>query len=141
MAVMQSKGMREKIARFMQGRYGVDHFTRFLMFFGLAVMLISYFLGFVPTYYVSLVIIIYAYYRAFSRNIQARTRENEKYLEFVSRLKGGFRGGASAGTKSADPGVRIFKCPSCGQKVRVPSGKGKIQITCPKCHVKFIKKT
>ncbi|MBP5159932.1 MAG: hypothetical protein ILP10_06485 [Lachnospiraceae bacterium] len=132
--------MRDRIIRFMQGRYGVDNLTRFLMFFGLAVMLISYFFGFVPTYYVSLVIIVYAYYRAFSRNISARRRENEKYLEFVSKLKGGFkRGGAQ--TRTSEPGVRIFTCPSCGQKVRVPSGKGKIQITCPKCHVKFIKKT
>ena len=36
---------------------------------------------------------------------------------------------------------RYFDCPKCHQMVRVPRGKGKISITCPRCREKFVKKT
>ena len=63
----------------------------------------------------------------FSRNTYARYEENRKFLRFFDRLK--------------DREHRYFSCPKCQQPVRVPRGKGKIAITCPKCREKFIKKT
>ena len=66
-------------------------------------------------------------FRMFSRNIPARRRENQRFVNFLNRLK--------------DRDNRYFNCPQCHQMVRVPKGKGKINIRCPKCGNKFIKKT
>ena len=63
--------------------------------------------------------LVYVYYRAFSRNISKRYGENQKFLEFKNQLR-------SRRTST----VRVFQCPTCGQKVRVPKGKGKISIHC-----------
>jgi intracellular septation protein A len=70
---------------------------------------------------------IWAIFRSFSRNVYKRYQENHRFLLFFDRLK--------------DREHRIFQCPRCRQMVRVPRGKGKIAITCPKCRERFIKKT
>ena len=71
--------------------------------------------------------LIWSIYRMYSRNIEARRRENTAFLRFFSRL--------------TDKQYRYFRCPQCGQQLRVPRGRGKISITCPKCHNQFIKKS
>jgi ribosomal protein L37AE/L43A len=70
---------------------------------------------------------IWAIFRSFSRNVYKRYQENHRFLLFFDRLK--------------DRKHKIFQCPRCRQMVRVPRGKGKIAITCPKCRERFIKKT
>ena len=71
--------------------------------------------------------LIWSIYRMYSRNIEARRRENTAFLRFFSRL--------------TDKQYRYFRCPGCRQVVRVPRGKGKINIRCPKCSRQFIKRT
>ena len=71
--------------------------------------------------------LIWSIFRMYSRNIEARRRENAAFLRFFSRL--------------TDKQYRYFRCPGCRQVVRVPRGKGKINIRCPKCSRQFIKKT
>ncbi|MFR6495256.1 MAG: hypothetical protein ACLUOF_01610, partial [Ruminococcus sp.] len=80
-------------------------------------------------------VLIYSYFRIFSRNIARRQAENQKFLEITAPVRSLF------GKKSADKTHRIFSCPKCGQKMRVPMGKGKIEITCPNCRNKFIKRS
>ena len=75
----------------------------------------------------SYVLMFWAIYRALSRNTYKRYQENRKFLLIFDRLK--------------DRNNRYFNCPKCHQTVRVPRGKGKISITCPKCREKFIRKT
>ncbi len=72
-------------------------------------------------------LLIYGIFRIFSRNIYKRRRENRKFLNFWNRLR--------------DRNHRYFNCPQCKQAVRVPKNRGKINIRCPKCGEKFIKKT
>ena len=114
-----------QINRFMYGRYGTDTLNLVLI---VAAFLCNLFGRNYILYLISLALITLALLRMFSRNIAARRRENEW-------LTGLFKRRPDAKTH------RHFACPKCHQKVRVPKGKGKIMITCPKCGEKFAKKT
>ena len=116
---------------FMAGRYGTDKLNTTILGAGLVICLLTIF---IPVQWVDMVLTAVAYalmfwamFRCLSRNTYKRYQENRKYLTLVERLK--------------DREHRYFDCPRCRQPVRVPRGKGKIAITCPKCKEKFIKKT
>ena len=117
--------------RFMQGRYGTDKLNTAILVCGLAAcflaMLMPSALLHLLLTLASYILMGWAIFRMLSRNTYQRYQENCKYLRFMERLK--------------DRGHRYFDCPRCHQPVRVPRGKGKISITCPKCKEKFIKKT
>lgn len=116
---------------FMVGRYGTDKLNMVILSAGLAACLVSAFVDSVKVNLlltgVSYGLMIWALYRSFSRNTYKRYQENRKFLQFFDRLK--------------DREHRYYDCPKCRQVVRVPRGKGKIAITCPKCKERFVKKT
>ncbi len=133
--------MKDFLYRFFQGRYGsygTDRMTR-VMLVAAAVLLILSFatpLGFL--YYIAFIILFYCYFRMFSKNIPARYKENEIFVKFTDRFLFFFK---DIGNKISNAKTfHIYKCSSCGQKIRIPRGKGKIEITCPKCGNKFIKR-
>lgn len=131
--------MREKFARFMTGRYGVDQLSKTLLFVSLAALLISSFSGIQVLYWIAIVLLVICYIRIFSRNITKRYAENMKYLEMTGKVKSYFKG---IKTRFQQRKIyRFYKCPQCKQNIRVPKGKGKICITCPKCRTEFIKKS
>ena len=119
------------IQRMMMGRYGHDRLNVALLVVGLIMTVVSMFvrikLVVLVTTLLSYVFLILALIRCFSRNTYKRYNENRRFLLLVDRLK--------------DRNNRYYSCPKCRQTVRVPRGKGKIAITCPKCREKFIKKT
>ena len=129
----------------MQGRYGVDDFSRFIM--GVALTLII--LTMVVTMFnrnvgsildfLGIAAIVYAYFRIFSRNIQQRYAENQKYLNY--RYQMAVKWNRFKKHLAQRKLYRFYKCPQCRQKVRVPKGRGKICITCPKCRTEFVKKS
>lgn len=134
--------MRERFAQFMVGRYGMDHFGRFLVYFSLALMIISLFFPKSVVYWLALAVLGYSYFRMFSRNTNSRYRENLKYLEYKNRVVAFWRSRNFGRCRTKqDPTKKIFKCPGCRQKVRVPRGKGAILITCPRCKTQFQKRT
>ena len=119
------------LQRFMMGRYGTDKLNTWILGAGLILCLLSLF---IPVAAVDLALtvgsyalMIWAIFRTLSRNTYKRYRENRRFLMFLDRIK--------------DREHRYFDCPKCRQPVRVPRGKGKIMITCPKCGEKFQKKT
>jgi len=123
--------MRYGLQRFMQGRYGTDKLNMVILGAGFAACLLSMFiradwLNLVLTL-ISYALMFWAIFRTLSRNTYKRYRENRRYLMLLQRFK--------------DKDHRYFDCPRCRQNVRVPKGKGKISITCPKCSEKFIRKT
>lgn len=123
----------QRIAAFMQGRYGLDGLGRFLLVLSMIFLLISIMIRPVRFLYViGIGILLYEYYRMFSRNVSKRYQENMRFMGFVNGQRQRF-----AQRKTH----KIFKCPNCSQKIRVPKGKGKICIKCPKCRIEFIKKT
>lgn len=127
------------LRRVMIGRYGVDQLTWVLL--GLAVILsvCGNIFGIGLLRILCWAALVYGYYRMFSRNIYARQRENQAVLNAWNRLKNHF---AQRRQHAADRKLyRYFTCPTCKQKLRVPKGKGKINITCPKCNTSFIRKS
>lgn len=122
-----SAGLRS----FMTGRYGTDKLNMAILTSGLIVCIIGMF---IPVSAVNLImtmmayaLMIWAIFRMLSRNTYKRYQENRKFLMFFERLK--------------DRQHRYFSCPKCRQPVRVPRGKGKLAITCPRCKERFIRKT
>ena len=130
--------MKEKLQRFMWGRYGNDRFNQFLMIVALVCLALSFF-GLRIFYVLALALLVYVYYRMFSRNISKRSSENYAYLQKTERIRAWFDKMKRRIVQSRD--YHIYKCPSCGQKIRVPRGKGKICITCPKCRKEFEKRS
>lgn len=116
---------------FMRGRYGMDKLNSCILWTGLLICLVSMF---VPVGWANLVLALASYvclgtalFRCFSRNTYKRYEENRRFILRLERIK--------------DREHRYYACPHCRQSVRVPRGKGKIVITCPRCHEKFQKKT
>ena len=123
--------MKMGLIRFMSGRYGTDKLKMTILGAGLVVTLVGMFIGH-PVAKLALTVIAYllmgiAIWRSLSRQTYKRYNENRKFLLFFLMLK--------------DREHRYFDCPRRRQQVRVPRGKGKISITCPKCREKFVKKT
>lgn len=131
--------MREKIARFMIGRYGVDQFNKFLLGLAVVFMLISMFAGNGVFNTLALMILIYCYYRILSRNHGRRYQENTVYLKYYNKVRGFFLKQKNYLIQSKE--YHIYTCPGCKQKIRIPRGKGKISVTCPKCKTEFVKKS
>lgn len=130
--------MKEKFYRFMQGRYGNDQFNRFLMVLVLVCFALSL-VGVRIFYLIGIICLVYAYFRMLSKNLYRRRIENNTYMKYEYRVKQFFA------TWKRDMRQRkthhIYRCPSCRQKIRIPRGKGKIEIRCPKCGQTFIKKS
>jgi hypothetical protein len=139
--------MKEKFYRFMQGRYGVDQLSKFMLWIAAAFTLLSLIIRVNWLYTVGLLILILVYFRIFSRNIPKRYQENQKYLELTKSIRVWFKkigfihSFTDAFTGPKDTTHRIFRCPKCHQKIRVPKGRGKIAIHCPHCQNEFIKKS
>ena len=131
--------MKEKLMRFMAGRYGFDPFGKATLIGALIVMVLS---GLFESAILSLLawaLIIYTYFRLFSRNIYRRSAENQAYLEKTRGIRTWFNSQKSLMAQRKTH--HIYKCPTCHQKIRVPRGKGRIEIRCPKCQTRFIKKS
>ena len=131
--------MKEKIRQFMIGRYGTDGLNQFLNIASL-VLVLAYILTRLPLLlYVGVVLLGFCYYRMFSRNISKRTEENYKFYTLKDRVGSKFR---SWKEQWANRKVyHYYRCPQCHQKLRVPRGRGRIQISCPRCGTQFIKKS
>ena len=134
--------MREKLAKLMYGRYGVDQLGRAMLIFALVLCVLSLF---VPRrlsgiiYYLSLILINLMYIRMFSKNIQKRYQENNKYLSLKASFLRKFQ--REKEIFSQRRFYHFYRCPRCRQRIRIPRGKGRIEIRCPKCSQTFIKKS
>ncbi len=126
-----------KFRTFMYGRYGFDELTGFLSVATVLFVVLALFWRYFNI--VAWLILLYSVFRIYSRNIAARSRERAFYLRIRTKVQGFFR---LRKNKFRDRKThRYYKCPSCRSMLRVPRGRGKIEITCPRCGKKFIKKS
>ncbi len=125
------------LRRFMWGRYGTDQLNSFLMVTAVILCVISWILCKISVFgvyvtglvleVVAWVVLALVIFRMLSKKLDVRRRENQRFLNRTAAIR--------------DRQNRYFRCPQCGQTVRVPRGRGKICIKCPKCSEKFIRKT
>lgn len=128
----------QKLQKFLYGRYGTDKLNLFL----LVICLVLSFCGllfFQPLYWLADLLLLYVLFRTFSRNIPARQRENKAFLKLWSPVENWFR--FQKRRFSERKVYKYFKCPKCRQRLRAPKGRGKIEVTCQKCHNVFQTKT
>lgn len=131
--------MKEKLMYFMQGRYGIDQMSRFTTGLSLFIMVLTLFIPIKFMYPIAILLLIYSYFRMFSKNHTKRYKENQVFLKYYDPFRIFFNKQKSLLKQRKTH--HIYSCPSCKQKIRIPRGKGKIQIRCPKCSNEFIKRS
>ena len=131
--------MREKFRQFMIGRYGTDGLNQFLSIASLVLLLIAIVSRVSLFTWLGVALLVFCYYRTFSRNISKRTEENYKFYTLKDRVGSKFRSWKEQWANRKL--YHYYRCPQCRQKLRVPRGRGRIQISCPRCGTQFIKKS
>ena len=131
--------MGERFARFMYGRYGNDQLNRFLTVISLILLVLSVIPYLWILWFIALGLMIWSSFRCYSRRIYQRRRENERFLKMIQPIKDHFR--LQKNKRRDRKTHRYFKCKHCRAVLRVPKGKGKIDITCPRCQKIIVKKT
>lgn len=130
--------MMNWMRKLMYGRYGTDQLSLFLLF----VYLLGYLLSIltrIPLFnLLGMAAILWSFFRIFSRRIDKRRAENVKFMALAGPVIRWFK---MRRTIHRDKEHCYFKCPSCGQYLRVPRGKGKITISCRNCGMRFEEKS
>ncbi len=131
-------GARQRTARFMAGRNGNDQFNVFLIVCSLALILLSAILR-GKLFLLVIALLVYIYFRMFSRNVYKRQEENGRFLRAKYKVSSRFRLLGERWKQRRD--YKFFVCPSCRATLRVPKGRGKIKIVCRKCGASFTGKS
>lgn len=135
---------------FLRGRYGSDQLGWVMFFVSFALEIIGRFTGIRIIYWIGIILFIWMFARMFSRNIYKRQEENQKFLNFKNRIlnwnyfrkqkrKGTYTYSKNEQARNGKNGTVYcyYYCPSCKQQIRIPAGKGRIKVTCPKCGTVF----
>ena len=134
------------LQRLMYGRNGSDQLGRAAIVAALVLDVVSMFvirnrhlqLVGILLYWVAMALLLYAIFRAFSKTLYKRREENSKFLQWTWKVK---NGRSAAKARHADTAHKYFTCKNCKTSCRVPVGKGKVIITCPKCGAQIHGKT
>lgn len=130
--------IRNAIQRFMYGRYGNDPLNLFLLGLYLVLYLIFVFVRLEPLYWISFALLLVTLFRLLSRNMERRREENARFMRAAGPVISWLR---LRRNMHRDKEHVYFKCPSCGQRLRVPRGRGKITVTCRSCGASFQEKS
>lgn len=129
--------INETLQRWMYGRYGYDELNKFLSITAIVLILLSLF---VPAFnFIALLLLLWSMFRTYSKNLENRRQERDAYLKVAGKVKQSFKLRKNMWRDRNTH--RYYKCPSCKAYLRVPKGKGKIEISCPKCRNKITRKT
>lgn len=123
------------LKRFMTGRYGGDQLSMALLILSILLTFAAQLLRFPLLSIIGYILLIIASYRMLSKNTRRRSMENYKFSILISPVYSWFR--KQIRHLSELRTYRFYKCPDCKAKLRLPRGKGKVIITCPKCRKEF----
>ncbi len=130
--------IRQYMTRFMAGRYGGDHLNLFLIALYLILYVVFVFTRLLAFELLGTVLLFISLFRSLSRNLERRRAENNRFLQLVRPIS---RKWAALRARAQDREHRYFKCPNCGQQMRVPRGKGRITVHCRSCGAVFEEKS
>ena len=130
--------IRQYMTRFMAGRYGGDHLNLFLIALYLILYVVFVFTRLLAFELLGTVLLFISLFRSLSRNLERRRAENNRFLQLVRPIS---RKWAALRARAHDREHRYFKCPNCGQQMRVPRGKGRITVHCRSCGAVFEEKS
>ena len=131
--------MLDFIKKLIYGRYGVDNLTCYILCFGILFSIVYNFVHWPIFYFISLAASVYALYRIFSKDFAKRQRENEAFQRFLERH--GIYPHKIFRRIVDFPRYKYYRCMNCKQTIRIPRGKGRVEIRCPKCGYSFRSKT
>lgn len=129
---------RTRLQQLMVGRNGPDALGSAAVWTALGLWFVYLFTRRLILYLICLALFIYSLSRTFSRRVEKRRAENAAFLAAVRPLR---RKCSAVSCRLRDRDHRYFSCPNCGQQLRVPRGKGRIQVTCRACGITFEKKS
>ena len=132
---MASGGWQRRLMEWLRGRQGPDDLAVFSMNLAIVVVIVNLFARVSWLGWVALALIVYSMFRIQSKNLGARARENEAFLKALGPARPWVQNPRAAWTELRT--YKHVKCASCKQRVRVPRGKGKLRVTCPRCKTKF----
>lgn len=136
---------REDMRYVMAKRNGLDELNNFIMLIAFIYVLAAMFThkwGFVVA---GAVFVVITYMRVFSKNIAQRQKENDFYMHYMGNVVEFVRF-CKLSIKLFIRSIRdkeyvYFVCKTCGQVIRIPKGKNKISVKCPRCSTTFVKRT
>lgn len=127
--------MKYQLARFMFGRYGVDELSRTSLIILIIVQLFQLFIQHPLLNSLVLLMIVWLFYRMFSKNILARQKENQRFLTFTRSVKTKWKLFIRRMTDIKTH--RYRQCTTCKTILRLPRKRGRHKTRCPKCSHSF----
>ena len=126
---------REKLVRFMMGRYGGDQLNNFLLAVVMIIIAVNIFVHSLVISVIYMILWVWCIFRMMSRNIYKRQKENAVFLKIWNPIKGYFK---LMKNKWRDRKTHVYKkCPKCKSVLRLPKKKGTHTVKCPKCSERF----
>ena len=129
------RSLKNRIAAFFRGRYGVDSFGYFLFVLYAILCVFNAFFGFISVQLVTLVLAFYSLWRMMSRNFWKRSHENQKYLAVKATIKTEAK--LLIDRVKYIKTARFRKCKHCKAIIKLPNKRGKHTVKCPKCSQRF----
>lgn len=128
-------GFQDKLLAWSRGRNGADDTSTIVMNLAILLVIIDLFVRTTWLALLACILIVYSWWRISSKQVAHRHQENEQVLKLLGPAAAWIINPISAFRETKR--YKHLVCPSCGQRIRIPRGKGKIRITCPKCHTRF----
>lgn len=136
---MAEGGFESRMRAWLDGRNGADELATFMIICALVVVIANIFLNTVFLSVLALALMLYAWWRMSSKNVEARMRENRAFAELMGPVRPWLKNPGRSISEARS--YKHLRCPSCSQRMRVPRHKGRLRVRCPKCKATFEART